>query len=205
MIYQECQLTRKKYKGGSLSTLVSVITRKSIHAEVVKWMLAQPDHQAIDIINTPKPLVHARNLQVERFLSSPYDRIFLLDSDCVPPLNAVPVLEALDLPFVTVPHPTIQGNECGVMVLDKTEDGYKQHKPWDRGLQECDAVGCAGMMIHRSVFEKIEQPYFMFIYNKQGQLVNGEDFNFCEKIKEVGIKVYAYCDMVQRHYVEVAV
>ena len=153
------------------------------------------------------PLGHARNQQVLRFLDSPYSYIFILDSDCVPQDNTLEALRALDLPFVTAPHPTQQNGETGVMVLDKKQDGagYVQHKPWNKGLQKCDAVGCAGMLIHRDVFTAIGQPYFKFIYDKQGLLINGEDFDFCERIKKAGIKVYAYCYMVQTHHVEVGV
>ena len=61
------------------------------------------------------------------------------------------------------------------------------------------------MLIHRDVFSKIDQPYFKFVYDSQGLLKNGEDFDFCERIQKAGIKVYAYCDMVQTHFIEVAV
>lgn len=191
-----------------MDILISLTTRKSIHADVTRWMLLQQTKgYVIDIVLTPMPLGHARNQQVLRFLDSPYSYIFILDSDCVPQDNTLEALRILDLPFVTAPHPTQQNGETGVMVLDKKPDGsgYVQHKPWDKGLQKCDAVGCAGMLIHRGVFAKIDQPYFKFIYDKQGLLVNGEDFDFCERIKKAGIKVYAYCDMVQSHYVEVVV
>ncbi len=186
--------------------LISLTTRTSIHAEVVKWLLKQSNEHGIDILNIAEPLEHARNQQIERFVDSPYDRLFIVDSDCVPPDKAIESLLALDLPFVCVPHPSIKGSEVGVMVLDKvSENGYEQHRPFNKGLQECDAVGCAGMMIHRDVFKKIDKPYFKFVYDEQGYLLKGEDFYFCDKIKEAGIKVYAYCDMVQTHYIEVPV
>lgn len=189
-----------------MSVLISVATKKSLHAELVKWLLQQSSENQIDIVNSPMPLEHVRNLQVERFLSGPYEKLFLVDSDCVPHKNAVKVLDELDLPFVSAPHPTIKGSEVGVMVLDRvSENEYIQHRPFDRGLQECDAVGCGGMMIRRDVFQKVVKPYFKFIYDKEGRLVKGEDFYFCEKIKKAGFKVYAYCDMVQTHYVEVAI
>jgi len=192
--------------------LISITTRKSIHADVVRWMLLQQTKgYVIDIVNTNNPLGHARNQQVLRFLDSPYSYIFILDSDCTPQNKTLEALRAFDLPFVSAPHPypTPNPGETGssVIVMDKEPDGtgYIQHYPFDKGLQECDAVGCAGMLINRSVFAKIDQPYFRFIYDSQGLLIKGEDFDFCDRIKEAGIKVYAYCNMVQKHYVEVAV
>lgn len=191
-----------------MDILISITTRKSIHADVARWMLLQQTKgYVIDIVQTPMPLGHARNQQVLRFLDSSYKYMFILDSDCVPQDNTLEALSVLDLPFVTAPHPTQQNGEIGVMVLDKNPDGtgYIQHKPWDKGLQKCDAVGCAGMLIRRGVFEKLDQPYFKFVYDKQGLLMNGEDFDFCERIKKAGVEVYACCDMVQTHHVGVAI
>jgi len=192
--------------------LISLTTRKSIHADVVKWILLQSiKGYRVDILKTNRPLEHARNQQVLRFLDSPYSYMFILDSDCLPQDNTLEALTALDLPFVSAPHPFLNPdpNKKGssVIVMDRKPDGsgYVQAKIWDKGLVECDATGCAGMLIHRDVFKKIDQPYFKFIYDSQGLLINGEDFDFCERIKEAGFKVYAYCDMVQTHFVEVPI
>jgi len=192
--------------------LISITTRKSIHADVARWMLLQQKKgYVIDIVHTPKPLGHARNQQVLRFLDSPYSYIFILDSDCVPQDKTLEALRTLDLPFVAAPHPFLNPDPgvtgSSVIVMDKKPDGsgYIQHNPWDKGLQKCDAVGCAGMLIRRDVFAKIDQPYFKFVYDKQGLLINGEDFDFCDRIKKAGVEVYAYCDMIQTHHVEVAV
>lgn len=187
------------------TVLISLTTRKSIHARVVHWLLQQSNNNPIDIVDTTMPLEHARNLQVERFLQSQCDYLFIVDSDCVPKPDTIEVLLQLDLPFVSAPHPSVIGKEVGVMIVDRVENGYVQHIPFDKGLQKCDAVGCAGMFIHREVFDKLEKPYFKFVYNNDGQLIQGEDFYFCEKLQRAGIDVYAYCDMTQTHYVEVPV
>ena len=197
--------SKGEIKRKNMSVLISLATKKSVHAEVVKWLLLQNAEYTIDIVNSPMPLEHVRNLQVKRFLSSDAEFLFLVDSDCVPKPNTLKQLLDFDLPFISAPHPTIKGNETGVMIMDKVDEGYRQHRPFDKGLEECDAVGCAGMMIRRDVFEQVEKPYFKFIYDKEGQLVKGEDFYFCDKLKEAGIKIYAYCDIVQTHYVEVPI
>lgn len=184
---------------------ISVATKKSIHAEVAKWLIAQDENCIIDIVNSPYPLEHVRNLQVNRFLESGAGFLLLVDSDCVPQPRTVELLKTLNLPFVSAPHPSIINDETGILVMDKTKDGYVQHRPFDSGLQKCDAVGCAGMMIRKDVFSKIPKPYFKFVYNSEGQLIQGEDFYFCDKLKVAGIEVYAYCDLTQTHYVEVAI
>jgi len=65
-------------------------------------------------------------------------------------------------------------------------DGNTQtpHLP-ERGLTEIHAAGTAGMLIHRRVLEKMEEPYFR-TYGKQN-----EDLMFCKRVREeTGEKIY---------------
>lgn len=189
-----------------MSVLISLTTKKHIHAEVAKWLMRHYEAYSIDIVISPNPLEHARNEQVSRFLNTHHDYLFIVDSDCVPAPNTINTLSRLNLPFVAAPHPAIKGNETGVMVLDRvSQNDYIQHTPFNKGLQVCDAVGCAGMMIHREIFEKLDKPYFKFVYDENGFLVKGEDFDFCDRIKELGYKVYVHCDLIQTHYVGVSI
>ena len=190
-----------------MSVLVSIATKRNLHAELVKWLLSlAPGEAGIDIVNDPHPLEHVRNLQVKRFLNSPFERLFIVDSDCVPPRDSVKLIQSFDLPILSIPHPANKGDETGYMVLDRSPDGkgYVQHRKLI-GLQECDAVGCSGLAIKREVFIKIGTPHFRFIYNDEGFLSKGEDFDFCGRAKKKGYKIYAYCDQVQRHYVEMVI
>jgi hypothetical protein len=160
------------------------------------------DIKGFQFINDPRPLDHARNLQVKRFLDSDCTHLFTVDSDCVPPTNTIQKLEAFNLPIIASPHPTIIDNEIGLMVVDKVNGGYRQHQPCT-GLQKCDAVGGSGLLIKREVFEKMKPPYFSFMYDEEGYLSQGEDFYFCQKAKANGYEIYAYCDLVQNHIKEV--
>ena len=54
-------------------------------------------------------------------------------------------------------------------------------------LIECDGVGCGCLLIHRRVFEAIEDPWFVCKNN----LHMGEDFDFCRKVQTAGFKIYA--------------
>lgn len=53
-------------------------------------------------------------------------------------------------------------------------------------------VGAGVMLIDMEVFKKIPKPYFQFDINNEGQIVNGEDGTFCEKVKKAGYDVW--CD-----------
>ncbi len=197
-----------------MNILISVATKGGIHAELAKWLIARARAHAgveIDIVNTPLPLQNARNIQVKRFLEWPTaDVLFIVDSDCVPPDDAILRIIAHGKAILSIPHPAIKWNpeknvnETGLMVMWRVADGYSQvgRGPFS-GLVECDAVGCSGLAIMKQVFQSMKPPYFEFMNSEDGtEIVLGEDFDFCQRVRALGWKIFADCDAPQTHYVE---
>ena len=156
----------------------------------------------LDFFREKKTLVHARNMQVWRFLETSCTFLFILDSDAVPPDGCLLRMMAMDVPLVAAPHITQIGDEIGPMVLDATENPreYVQHRPWT-GVQPSQAVGCAGMLIRRDVIEKVKPPWFMTEYDEKGLLQSSEDFYLCRKFLDAGYEViWADFDSLQRHW-----
>lgn len=92
-------------------------------------------------------------------------------------------------PFVlrrSVPHPTVM-----------YDSALKSIKPeqLQRGLMKVFAVGGAGMLIRRQVFEKIPRPWFQ----NRGSERQGEDLFFCEKVNEAGMSIYVDLDVPMGH------
>lgn len=179
-----------------------MVTKGSMRAETSAWIVRAVVQLApnveYDPIIDPRPLEHARNLQVHRFLASACTHLFILDSDCVPAERTVEKLLALELPIVTAPHLTMVNGEVGPMVVDRVAGGYRQHHPLE-GLQKVDACGGSGLLIAREVFEKLGPPWFRFRYDSNGLLCGGEDFYFCERAYNAGYEVWADCDLIQTH------
>ncbi len=71
-----------------------------------------------------------------------------------------------------------------------------KHTAWEMQIPdylfEAYFVGTGIALIDMKVFKKIKKPYFEFTYDKNGQVIHGEDGNFCRKVKEAGIGVW--CD-----------
>ena len=172
----------------------------------MEWVLRAfvelaPDVE-VQIVNDPRPLEHARNLQVHRFLASTRcTHLFLLDSDCVPASHTIQRLLAHDRPIISAPHMTEIKGERGPMVVDRRNGGYVQHWPI-RGLQRVDAVGGSGLLVRRDVLEKTKPPWFQCQYGQDGLLTKGEDFYFCEKMSREGYDIWTDCDLVQKHFKE---
>lgn len=85
-----------------------------------------------------------------------------------------------------------------VAYYDKT-DQVGMYKPvtWDNltqfhGLMEVYAVGQAGMLLRRSVVEKIAFPYFELGQIKSDRFM--EDIHFCEKLQSLGENIYLDLD-----------
>lgn len=193
---------------SSPKVCVSIPTRGSLRAETVEWLLRAfvqlaPDVE-VQIVHTPYPIDHQRNLQVIRFLESPFagTHLFLLDSACVPKEGTLQRLLAYDLPIVSAPGNQLVAGEVGPMAVDRRNGGYVQHHPLD-GLQRVDAVGAAGLLVRREVFERLGSPWFRTEYDKQGLISKGEDFYFCEKAQEHGYEILADCSLVQQHIKDV--
>jgi hypothetical protein len=71
---------------------------------------------------------------------------------------------------------------------------------WEPGLQEMGEIGAASLFIHRSVFERIEPPWFFNTY--EGMWSNslpGEDIGFSHKCADAGIQVYVDTDITSPH------
>lgn len=189
--------------AASHKVCISTPTKGWIRAETSEWRLRAFTQLApnveIHTVITPKPLEHARNEQVHRFLASSCTDLFLLDADCVPQGQTIQRLLAYDLPIIAAPHPTMVKDEVGLMVVDRVEGGYAQHYPL-RSLQGPDVVvGGSGLLIRRIVFEKLAPPWFKCLYDGQGLLAKSEDFYFCDKAHKAGYEIWADCDLPQQH------
>ena len=52
------------------------------------------------------------------------------------------------------------------------------------------ATGC--LLIHMSVFDDLEAPYFFIGWDKKTNSITGEDYNFCDAVRELKFKIH--CD-----------
>ena len=72
---------------------------------------------------------------------------------------------------------------------------YAIQDPKGNALLECDAVATGAMIIHRSVLETMEPPWFEY---RTGGI--SEDLQFCMDAKEYGIPIYCDLSTICGHY-----
>lgn len=151
-----------------------------------------------------RPLYEARNDCVRTFLKSDASYLFFVDSDAVPPANAIEQLlsHGFEKKIVSGLCHEIKQDADGLLkgiplVLEAVKNAeYKIMDVELKGLIEVDATGTICAMIHRSVFLKMKEPWF---YNR------AEDFYFYEKAKEAGFNVYVDCNCKVQHFIEVGI
>jgi len=156
------------------------------------------------------PYDHARNAACMRALEMGVQYLFFLDSDVIPPADAVLRLLAHNQPITSgvyfrrsPPH--------GIPVM------LKRHKTgaveWVKslppsGLMEVDLVGAGCMLIRRDVLEKMSpiEPghhWFCWRVDRQGHLPPGEclseDFAMNLHAQRHGFKIYVDCSIRCRH------
>lgn len=145
-----------------------------------------------------RPLFAARNDCVKVFLNSDASYLFFVDSDAVPPANAIEMLlsHGFDKKIVGGLCPIIKQDSDGqlkkiYLTLKKVKDGYKLIDEELRGLIQVDATGATCVMIHKSVLKKVHPPWFHNL---------AEDFYFYEKAKASGFDIFVDCNCKVVHY-----
>lgn len=143
-------------------------------------------------------ITQARNALVSRFLKSSAEWLLFWDSDIVPSPFIDHFLEtsnSLKAGIVSAPC-RIKGEarlNCGTVQNGKVENFTEVNGP-----QLVDVAGSGLMLIARGVCEAIEAPWFEFIQHADSVL--GEDFNFCLKAREKGIRVAIDSRVKTMHY-----
>ncbi len=152
----------------------------------------------------------ARNTLTETFLASPTEWLFWMDSDMTFPKDTLVKLfdlaETKDAKMITGVYyqrrggnlpclwsrnqETEEGQLTGVNTLKGKENKYMGSfliiSPDKKEPFEVHSAGYGCVLIHRSVFEMMDRPWFQFIKG-----VCSEDFYFFVKAHELGFKLWA--------------
>lgn len=146
-------------------------------------------------------ITHNRNHLVDTFLKTDFEWFLFIDSDTVPPVKVLDMTKNGKYVCSGIYHQFQHSNIVPVVYSDKNEAYglYIDNKTKD-DVVEVDAVGAGCLLIHRKVFEKMERPYFKFLYDENGYLKLGEDFYFCRQAKKAGFKIWVDRRICSRHF-----
>lgn len=156
---------------------------------------------------TGAPYDHLRNQCCQAALEGGFRFLFFVDSDCVPPRDAILRLMKHNLPLVSgIYHRRSPPHGIPVMMkpLGRWMTQYPSH------LFEVDVVGAGCLLIRRDVLEAFVRnpqrpgkPFFDWRVDMVGHLPQGEclseDFTFCTHARRLGIKTMVDPSIQCRH------
>lgn len=175
--------------------------------KLLRWT-AMPSNWAEATIVAPIghiPHDSARNYCVDQFLQTEDTHLFFIDSDVIPPVDALDTLLAADKEAISGLYPSEWfDNEDGK--LKKRNNVFTEIRP-DGDLVEAKKGGiepilsCGGgcLLLKRSALEKVKAPWFQFHFNERGLMDVGEDVDFCKKLKAAGVQLYAHHGVQCQH------
>lgn len=156
--------------------------------------------------NSNQPYDTSREQATRGLLEHGVKYIFMLDTDVLPPINAVPVMiewmEKINLPVLSglywAKKPEImpaawinitgKSDQFAFAPLDVAKYADKQT------IVPVDVCGAGCLLVRRDVFEKLdksdpEKPYFLWGLGRKGLPQISEDFYFCMRcVNELKIK-----------------
>lgn len=197
-------LTQHKV-GVYLAVLNQGSVRPELSYLTTRWVI-QNKYNVYLAFPAEKPISNNRNKIVLDFLKrKDLDYLIMIDSDIVPPLNFLDLLDHKKAIISPVCYAFRQGAIVPLILKANDEGTYNvMDVSGDEGLIEVDALGTGAMIIHRKVLEdpKMKAP-FENIYDENGVRVRGLDLSFCRKAKEIGYPVFCHLNFTCSHWVKV--
>ncbi len=143
------------------------------------------------IVAAGKPTVSNRQEIARRFMETGREWLFWVDSDMV--FQADWLCRMLE---TCLAHPEIKvlsgtarmsGGSPRPVLYTRSNGQYHTINKWGKELFTVDAVGTFGMLMHRSVFEQIKQPWFSYEVPGYG---SDDAINFCKRLNAANIKIW---------------
>lgn len=140
---------------------------------------------------------HARNNLVEEALKTPdYTHLLFIDDDHIFKPDLAMRLLAHDVDIVGA-LAFKRRPEYDPCVYRQKDDG-KFYPILPKIFQEVDIVGTGAMLIKIDVLKKLKFPYFETYYDDTGRHWS-VDFDFCQKAKKAGFKIFVDPDAAIDH------
>lgn len=147
-------------------------------------------------------IAHARNMMVGKAIDLGCDYLLMVDSDVIPPENALASLLSRRTDFCAGWYP--KGTDETMTNIVKTGTLYfRECYSVDEmsglsGLVEAKGTGMGCALVRVAAISAMKRPWFEFVDYQDGTVL-GEDYFFCQRMRGYGLKVYVDADVACRH------
>lgn len=185
--------TNRQVKPKTVGCLLDVVTHKGkvFNTEEIDFHIL--------IAERGYTIAENRNYCVVQAQKNKSDYLFFVDDDMTFPSDTLERLLNREKEVIGInSYSRCLPPSSTVGLMDKKGEYMHpdKHTEWEMQIPdylfEAYFVGTGVALIDMKVFDKIKKPYFTFTYDKNGQVIHGEDGNFCRKVKEAGIGIW--CD-----------
>lgn len=183
--------------------MIAIPNMAHVHPELMEviffWYHTYgPDFFAIYMPQNTHPVERVRNHIVKKFMDSECSHLFFIDSDTIPPRDALATLYNLNVPVATAMTPILkpEGNKLAYPNVAKKEGKID----WNSDTESIDRAGSSCILIKREVFETIKKPYYKTLLDPYCMdIMKGEDTYFCDKVREAGLKIILVPKIICKH------
>jgi len=200
--YDNIKIPSPQNMSNNPSVFLGIPNTGRIHIDLSKWMMYNINSFRHISMPQKKPHDHARNYIVNEFLQTSCEWLLMVDSDIIPPMNVLDMVNNnVDVcsAYITINH----NGKIMPLAMEKVDGGYRgDMQAKYNELNKVDATGTGCLLINRRIFDRLDKPYFRFVYDDNGMLVNGEDFDFCDRVKKLGIDIYFDARYICKHATE---
>lgn len=198
--------------GNKPKVIIGLPTMGSVHTHlmllIIVWIAEALQGGKYNLSVYPtvavQPVDNARNEIVRTFLEeTDGTHLLFIDSDTIPPRNVIQSLLDMDVPIATAITPIIEHDEATGEFYRKWNvvDQNDKHVQPNTGIIEAKGAGSSCIMIRRDVFEKMEKPYYRFLYQDDNgkPTIVSEDIYFTIRALSLGFKTYADTSLICKH------
>lgn len=179
--------------------VIGVPSGDTVHADFAMSLAAITAYTATNCkdielaIENPKSSIvtKGRYQCVKRALELEAHKLLFLDSDMIFPPDIVERLlsHKKDIVGCNYVTRTIPMKPTARHKFDGKPIG---HAVGTEAIKEVGYLATGCMMIDMGVFEDIPEPYFRIGWDEKKKVITGEDYNFCDDVKELKFKIH--CD-----------
>lgn len=189
-----------------MSVAICVPSRDQVHVGFAKCLsnltsrLTRCDIKHELMITIGSVLPQQRTSLAKDAIRRGYEYILWLDSDMHFPDHTFEHLVCHKKAIVAATYSTRHKPQRSIAFKDVNDIDKRVAN--GTGLEKVFAVGMGCMLVHRSVYEHLPEPWFSHLWNEDEKTFSGEDIYFCNLANENNINVYVDLDLSRElaHY-----
>ncbi len=160
---------------------------------------------SLELMYNVRPVDAARNAIAKKFLASECEWLCMIDNDMLPHPNLLEILdragEHMDIlvPKFYVTLNVLRGQsapQLDVGIGWQPMNGKLEPGEWS----ELSLASSGTMLVRRAAFERMEKPFFRFVYDEEGRVQECEDLFFCRKAREAGLSIWGNQSIYVEHF-----